>query len=326
MTVGEQAVEAEGIGVDRLAHVGDAMGAQDVERERADPGEDAGMAPDPAGVLAQDAVAHVMRPVLDPPVRSNRAPEALGIQLDLADVGGHLAARSPQAGAGVLAPGKARDPGGAGDGRLPFWRKPVGDREPLDPAMLLATMTAAVDRRVLVGWLLLGAQAYDGVMQARLVGLDPDQKGIAGVCRAGERFFWACSASAVNRTPRTPSASISACTAGTSSGAPRTSWCARINAASQANALSTCAAARSFRWSKLRLSALPSSAMTPSPGEGAALLSSRACWRKAASSVAGSSAWNRARRVLTAGARRKLVPNTAFRRSRCTAMNTRRPR
>ena len=48
--IGEQAVEAEGIGVDRLAHVGGAVGAQDVERERADP----------VAILVQDTVAHVI--------------------------------------------------------------------------------------------------------------------------------------------------------------------------------------------------------------------------------------------------------------------------
>src|SRR5687768_4003013 len=126
------------------------MGAQDIQRERANPGEDAGLAPDPAGVLAQEAVAHVMRPVLNAPVGADRVPEALGILLDLADIVGDLAAGPPQAGAGVLAPGKPRDPGGAGDHPLPLRRQPTGDREPLDPAMLLATVTAAVDRRVLV--------------------------------------------------------------------------------------------------------------------------------------------------------------------------------
>ena len=150
MTVGEELVEAERVGVDRLAHIGYAMGAQDVERERADPSEDAGMAPDPAGVLTQDAVPHVMRPVLDAPMGADRAPERVRRQLDLAGVVGGLAAGLPQTGAGVLAPGKARDPGRAGNYCLPFWRKPVGDRECLDPTMLLATMTAAVDRRVLI--------------------------------------------------------------------------------------------------------------------------------------------------------------------------------
>src|SRR5215207_2503205 len=173
-------VEAESVGVDGLADVADTIGAQDVERERAQAGEDAGLAPDAAVVLAQDAVAHVVVAVLDAPVRPDRAPEALGRQLDLADVVGDLAAGLPQAGAGVLAPGKARDPGGTGDHRLPLGRQPTGDREQLDPTLFLATVTAAVDRRGLITWGPLGAQAHDGIVQARLVGLDPNQKGVAG--------------------------------------------------------------------------------------------------------------------------------------------------
>ena len=129
-----------------------------------------------------------MRPVLDAPVGADRAPEALRIQLDLANVVGDLAAGTPQAGAGVLAPGKARDPGRTGDLFLPRWWQPTGNREHLDPTMLLTTVAAAVDRRMLVGWALLRAQAYDGIVQARLVGLDPDQKTVAGVRRAREGF------------------------------------------------------------------------------------------------------------------------------------------
>src|SRR5215211_7118513 len=120
-------VEAEGVGVDGLAHVADAAGAQDVERERAQPGEDAGLAPDPAVVLAQDAVADVVVAVLDAPVRPDRPPEALGLEVDLADVVGDLAPGAPQAGAGVLAPAQARDPGHAGD------RPPPPGRELLMP-------------------------------------------------------------------------------------------------------------------------------------------------------------------------------------------------
>ena len=189
MTKDEEAVETVRGGVDGLADVGDVTSPQDVERERADAGEDAGPAPDPAGILAQDAVAHVMRPVLDAPVRPNRAPEALGVQPTLADVVGHLAAGTPQAGAGILAPGKTRDPSRTGDYRLPLRREPTGDREDLDPAVLLATVTAAVDRLVLAEGILLGAQAYDGIMQAGLVGLEPDQKSVAGACGAREAFF-----------------------------------------------------------------------------------------------------------------------------------------
>src|SRR4051812_49825969 len=116
--------------------------------------------------------------------------------------------------------------------------------------MLLATVTAAVDRRVPVEGVPLGAQAGGGVVQARLVGLDPDQESGAGVRRAREGFFWPCRASAVNRAPRTPRAPISAWAAAISSPSA-ISWWARMSAASLANALSTWAAARSFRWSKL---------------------------------------------------------------------------
>ena len=43
--ISEEAIEAEGVGVERLADVADAVGAQDVERERAQAGDDAGLAP-----------------------------------------------------------------------------------------------------------------------------------------------------------------------------------------------------------------------------------------------------------------------------------------
>src|SRR4051812_390188 len=112
--VGEEAIEAEGVDVDRLAHVADPAGAQDVERERAQPGEDAGLAPDAAGVLAQDAIADVVVAVLDAPVRPDRPPEGRGVEPGLAGVEGDLRAPGPQPGAGVLAPGQARDPRRAG--------------------------------------------------------------------------------------------------------------------------------------------------------------------------------------------------------------------
>lgn len=48
---------------------------------------------------------------------------------------------------------------------------------------------------------------------------------------------------------------------------------------------------------------------------GCRLASPRPCWRKAASSAIGSSAWSKACTALSAGARRKVVPNAAFRRS-----------
>ena len=120
---------------------------------------------------------------------TDRAPERLRRQLDLADVIGGLAARLPQAGAGVLAPGKTRDPGGTGDQILPFWRKSVGDRARFDPAMLLATMGMTVDGGQVIGWGLDGAPAGQALKQARLVVLDPHQQRVAGRGRGGEGFF-----------------------------------------------------------------------------------------------------------------------------------------
>src|SRR4051794_29271989 len=179
--VGEEPVEAEGVDVDGLAHVADPVRAQDVERERAQPGEDAGPAPDPAVVLAQDAVADVVVAVLDAPVGADRPPEARRVQRDLADVVGDLAPGPPQAGAGVLAPAQARDAGRAGDRPPPSRREPALHLEDLDAAMLLAAVPAAVRRLVPVDRLPLGAEPRDRVMQAGLVGLEPDQQGAAGL-------------------------------------------------------------------------------------------------------------------------------------------------
>src|SRR3954468_21899847 len=151
MTVGEETVEAEGVDVDRLAHVGDAAGAQGVERERAQPGEDAGLAPDAAVVLAQDAIAHVVVAVLDAPMGADRPPEGRGVEPDLAGVEGDLLAPGPQPGAGVLAPGQARDPGRAGDPRPPVRVEGALPLEDLDAAVLLAAGPAAVDRLEPVG-------------------------------------------------------------------------------------------------------------------------------------------------------------------------------
>ena len=165
------------------------MGAQDVEREGAQAGEDPGPAPDAAGILAQDAVADVVIAVLDPPVRPDGTSEALGIELDLAHVVRDLAPGAPQASAGVLAPTQARDAGSAGDQVLPRRREVAGDVEDLDATVLLSTMAGAFGRRMPVCRRLLGAQAGEGVMQAGLVGLEPDQQGVAGARRGREAFF-----------------------------------------------------------------------------------------------------------------------------------------
>ena len=70
-------------------------------------------------------------------------------------------------------------------------RREVGGRgrEDLDPALLVAAVAVAVDRLVPVDRRVLGAQGGDGVTQARLVGLDPGEQGVAGRSGDGEGFF-----------------------------------------------------------------------------------------------------------------------------------------
>ncbi len=68
----------------------------------------------------------------------------VGIEVDLAGVAADLLARRPQAGPGVFLEGQARDPGHAGDQRLPRGVKLAGGVEDLDQPMLLAAMTPPV--------------------------------------------------------------------------------------------------------------------------------------------------------------------------------------
>ena len=187
--MGEKPIETEGVGVESLAHVADAVGAQDVEREGTQAGEDAGPAPDAAGVLAERAVAHVVVAVLDAPMATDGCGAGLGTEGSLAGVVGDFAASWPQAGAGVPAQGAAGDAHDAGDEGLPIGIERVGRGEDLDPAIFLATMGVTVDGVEVIGRELGGAQAGQALKQARLVVLHAHQQRVAGRGRGGEGFF-----------------------------------------------------------------------------------------------------------------------------------------
>jgi hypothetical protein len=182
-------VEAESIGVDRLAHVDDAVGAQDVEREGANPRKDARFAADAAVVLAQDAVAHVVSAVLDPPVGADSPAKTDRVKRDLAGIIGDLLARLPQAGARVFAPGQAGDARHAGDEGLPLGREMAGYFEELDTSVLLPAMAGAVHRLVPIHRHPPSAEGLDRLKQFGLVVLDADQQRVAGTCGAGEGPF-----------------------------------------------------------------------------------------------------------------------------------------
>src|SRR3954471_6681358 len=95
-----------------------------------------------------------MVPVLNAAVRADGA----GVETDLTGVAADLLARRPQAGPGVLLEGQARDPGDAGDQRLPLGVQLSSGVEDLDQSMFLAAMTSPVHRLVAVEGLLLGAE------------------------------------------------------------------------------------------------------------------------------------------------------------------------
>ena len=164
------------------------MGAQDVERERAQAGEDVGLVPDAAGILAERAVADVVVTVLDAPMPADGRGTRLGVERDLASIVGHLTPWSPQAGTGVSAKGAAAHAHDTGDEGPPVGIKPVGS-EDLDAAMLLTAMRMAVNRVEVIGRGLDGTQAGQALKQAWLVVLDPHQQGVAGRGRGGEGFF-----------------------------------------------------------------------------------------------------------------------------------------
>jgi hypothetical protein len=187
--MGEQVIKAERVGVESLADVIDAAGAQDVEREGAQAGDDAGSAPDAAGILAERPVTHMVVAVLGAPVPAHGSGPSLGVERDLAGVVGHLMPWSPQAGAGIAAQGAAGHAHDAGDEGPPVGIKPVRRGEDLDAAMLLTTVGMTVDGGEVISRDLDGAQAGQALKQARLVVLDPNQQGVAGRGRGGEGFF-----------------------------------------------------------------------------------------------------------------------------------------
>ena len=106
----------------------------------------------------------------------------------LAGVVADLLARIPQAVAGVLDIGQARDPGDAADQRLPGRIQKASGVEHLDTTVLLATVAAAIHGLVAVEGMLLGAQPGQGRMQGGLVVLDADHHGVAGRSGLREAF------------------------------------------------------------------------------------------------------------------------------------------
>lgn len=129
-----------------------------------------------------------MAAVLDAPVAAREAAEGRRVEPDPAGIVRDLLAPPPQAGGGVAEPSQAGDPGDGGDGAPPA-RRELGGREDLDPTVLVTATAIPVDGQILIDRRGPRAQGGDGLMQARLVGLDPGEQGVAGPRGHREGFF-----------------------------------------------------------------------------------------------------------------------------------------
>src|SRR3984957_1306248 len=164
------------------------------------------------------------------------------------------------------------------------------------------------------------AGGFDFLQQRGLIVLQLDDEASLRLCGGLEGFFWQCMASRVTMLCATWSSPSNCCAAGISLDFSAISTCARTRPASTSKACSTWAALRSVKLSKLRLSVLPSIAMTRRVGSVMALHRPAACWRKICSTAWGSRPWRMYRIEVWAGARRQCRPKAAFNRRRCTLM------
>jgi hypothetical protein len=142
-----------------------------------------------AGVFAERDIADVMASILDAPVASDRLAERLGAEGDLTGVEGDFLGFVPEAGLRVLVPGQAADAGGVDDQAVPLGAEPALDVEGLDFAGFMAAVAPGIDALEAVGRRLGGGDALERGQQARLVGLDLGEQGVAAVTGRLKGFF-----------------------------------------------------------------------------------------------------------------------------------------
>ncbi len=148
-----------------MGDVFDAVGAQDVDGEAAEPGEVHRLDPGSAVVFTERDVANVMASIFDRPVAADGMAERLGAKGNLADVEGDLIRRVPQSRLGVLVPGQASDAGSAPNQVVPLGGECAGDVEDLDQTVLLAAVAVAINGFKAVGCALDGG---DGMTVAAM--------------------------------------------------------------------------------------------------------------------------------------------------------------
>ena len=142
-----------------------------------------------AGVLTERDIPDVMAAIFNAPVVSDRLAERLGVEGDLTGVEGDLLGFVPEAGLGVLVPGQAGDAGGVDDQAVPLALEFAPNVEGLDLAGFMAAMAPGIDALEAVGRGLGGGDVLNRGQQARLVGLDLGEQGVAAVARRLKGFF-----------------------------------------------------------------------------------------------------------------------------------------
>src|SRR4051794_17366356 len=127
-----------------------------------------------------------MASILDGPMASDRLAERLGAEGDLTGVEGDLLGFVPEAGLRVLVPGQA---GGVDDQAVPLGAEPALDIKGFDLAGFMAAMAPGIDALEAVGRGLGGGDGLERGQQARLVGLDLGEQGVAAVAGRLKGFF-----------------------------------------------------------------------------------------------------------------------------------------
>ena len=142
-----------------------------------------------AGVFAEGDVADIMARIFNAPVVSDRLAERLGAESDLTGVEGDLLGFVPEPGLGILVPGQTGDAGGADDQAVPLGLELALDVEGFDLAGFMAAVALGIDTLEAVGRRLGGGDALERGQQARLVGLDLGEQGVAAVTGRLKGFF-----------------------------------------------------------------------------------------------------------------------------------------
>jgi hypothetical protein len=142
-----------------------------------------------AGVFAERDIPDVMAPIFNAPVVSDRLAERLGAESGLTGVKGDLLGFVPEPGLGILVPGQAGDAGGVDDQAIPFGVELALDIEGFDQTVFLTAVALAVDTVEAPDGRLIFGDVPERRQQARLVGLDLGEQGVAAVTGRLKGFF-----------------------------------------------------------------------------------------------------------------------------------------